>query len=306
MTAALVAVLLTGAFLTGCGSSEERTSNREDDVQITPAARVMRAASESVDAGSAKIDMTMSMRGGDIPAGTTFSITGVQNFDTGDVEMRIDYGELLAGAPPDQRYASVRVVDGVMYMRFPDALTEELGLERPWLRLDVGDLQGEGGASALSETSSQADPGQYLTYLSGVSDDVEELGTEDVRGVTTTRYRATIDFARALDEGAAIRDKFEEMGPDIEEQLEELAAAGVTIPTDVWIDGDGLLRKLRMRMSGAGLAAVGMPADADVTVTMELYDYGTPASVTLPPAEEITDWTEAIAALGPNGTAARQ
>jgi hypothetical protein len=244
------------------------------------------------------------MRGGEIPAGTTFFASGVQSFDTGDAEIRMDYGDLLGGLGED-RYAIVRAVDGVMYMRFPSVFIEELGLSRPWLRLDLNEVTADGDPSALSGTSSQADPGQYLGYLSGVSDDVVEVGTEDVGGVSTTRYRATIDFSRALDQGTA-RDMLDQMGLDIDEQLERLRAAGVTIPTDVWIDEDGLLRKLRMRMGGEALGSSGLPADTQMTITIELHDYGTPVSVTAPPPEDVTDWSEFLDAVGPSGATGPQ
>ena len=46
------------------------------------------------------------------------------------------------------------------------------------------------------------DPSQILESLRGVAGDLEVVGTEEVRGVATTRYTATVDLARALDRAA--------------------------------------------------------------------------------------------------------
>ena len=46
-----------------------------------------------------------------------------------------------------------------------------------------------------------------------MSDDVEEVGTEEVRGVDTTHYRGTIDLERALEQVP------ESVKPQVEAQL---------------------------------------------------------------------------------------
>jgi hypothetical protein len=98
--------------------------------------------------------------------------------------------------------------------------------------------------------------------------EVEEAGSEDVRGTPTTSNTTTLDLS-----GAEGRD---------EEGLPE------TVPTEVWIDQDGLVRRIRQRLPvGEG---------GDVDYTLELYDFGVQATVQPPPEEDTIPFQEAIAA----------
>lgn len=95
--------------------------------------------------------------------------------------------------------------------------------------------------------------------------EVEEAGSEDVRGTPTTRNTTTLDLS-----GAEGRD---------EEGLPE------TVPTEVWIDEDGLVRRIRQRLPvGEG---------GDVDYTLELYDFGVQATVQPPPEEDTIPFQEA-------------
>ena len=58
------------------------------------------------------------------------------------------------------------------------------------------------------------------------------------------------------------------------------------IPVDVWVDADQLVRKISIDLD-AKQPGTGMPVKASLVV--ELYDYGTPLELNLPPADEVVD-----------------
>jgi hypothetical protein len=98
------------------------------------------------------------------------------------------------------------------------------------------------------------DPQELVSRLEAEGVEVTEVGAEDVRGVATTRYAVTLP-ADATD------------------------AAAHNLSGDVWIDADGLVRRVELR--GAG--------DTPFTMTAELFDIGRPVTVTTPPADQVTD-----------------
>jgi hypothetical protein len=137
----------------------------------------------------------------------------------------------------------------------------------------------------------QTDPTKFLEYLATVSSGVEETGRETVRGVETTKYHAVIDFEKAIEQVAP--ETFEMLGVEPDAFADELAqmqsAIGAELPVDVWIDDDGLMRRMRMDMTIEGQTAA---------VDMEMYDYGVDVEVEAPPADEVGDMSSLLGGLG--------
>ena len=128
------------------------------------------------------------------------------------------------------------------------------------------------------------DPAEELKYLRAVSKEVEKTGEDEVRGVPTTRYRAVIDV-RKLGELAA-----SEAPPHFRKQTRREATAlfeeaGIDeAPMDVWLDGDGLLRKMAMKRA---FEAEGEKARTEMT--LELFDFGVSVQVSRPLAAETVE-----------------
>jgi len=59
-----------------------------------------------------------------------------------------------------------------------------------------------------------------------------------------------------------------------------------TIPVEVWLDADGLVRKLSFEFSAA---QPGGSEQSDVSITFELWDYGEDVAIELPAASEVVD-----------------
>ena len=112
-----------------------------------------------------------------------------------------------------------------------------------------------------------------LAFLRSASEDVTVLGVEEVRGVTTTRYRFNVD-ARKLQPG----DASGAVGP---------------VRIDAWIDEGGLLRRIDMQASLPQGVLVNPrprgPDDLTLRASMEFYDFGVAVDIELPPPEEVWD-----------------
>jgi hypothetical protein len=125
-------------------------------------------------------------------------------------------------------------------------------------------------------------PTQALAFLKGASDDIKEVGKDQVRGAETTHYKATIDVSKAIASQPA----------DKREPLEKLfEGSGMTsFPADVWIDAEGRMRKMQYVIK----VKTGAAGPATVDTTLELFDFGSPVDVEAPPASETADLDELL------------
>jgi hypothetical protein len=293
MTRTILVSVVAGALaLSACGTPSDDAAQKDEGGIVVLEDTFANAAVSTMDAGSARMSMRMSMAAPGVPADSEIAADGVMAFDSGNFSMTMDMGPLVAaivaesgGDHTGDLTVEMRMVDYVMYMRYPEALAAEMGdLPTPWLSIDLRAALDELGLSEdVLEQYQQNDPTQYLQFLGAVSSGIEEVGREKVRDVDTTHYRAAIDLRKALDQmpheltdglgldEEALRRSFEQMQSELD--VNEL-------PTEAWIDDDGLLRRMRIEMGAAGVGA---------KVELELYDYGVAVDVVAPPADQVTD-----------------
>jgi hypothetical protein len=258
---AAAAVALLALVVAGCGGG---TSNQAVP-KVVSGDLIAAAATKSTNAGSVEADFTLS--GGEIKG----SGSGV--FDTGpspsgQVSMKVTVRGMEV--PIDT------VISGnVLYMR--SSVFSQLGLpaNKEWIKVDLGRLAQEHGLDLGSLANTSPTPSSALSYLRG-SGKVREIGKETIDGVETTHYKATVDLEKAAARGDA----------ETRQALHRLIqTSGVkTLPVDVWIDGEGFVRKVQYAQQAAG---------KDVKVTMKLHDYGKPVTVKPPPADQVVDVTQA-------------
>jgi hypothetical protein len=271
LTLALFTLAL-GALPLACGGES-----------LSPQAAVAQAATKYEEAGSSRVSMSATIK--DVPGGP-FTFTGEGEFDRERGHMTMDMsslGEATGGAFAGEM--EMILEDLVMYMKFPAAITRQLPRGKSWVRIDLREAGKELGID-LEELMQvqQSDPTQSLQYLRGASDDFEEVGEEEVRGVATTHYRGTIDLRKAAEQlpGKA-RETFE--------RATDLIGT-VKLPFDVWIDDDGLARRMKYEQplpSARGQAGA-------MELTMELFDFGVDVDIEPPPNNEVIDIQELIRA----------
>jgi hypothetical protein len=263
----LLPVLLACAvlpFAAGCGA-QDSVENAVDPVA--------QAATKTTAAGTVQIEMTGKVSA----AGQEIALDGI-----GFIDLKAKRGamEMTTTMPGLGTVRIDEVLDGlVLYMR-SDALTARLPGGKRWVKLDLAALGRQQGVDVaqLQQLGGGSDPTQFLTYLKH-SGDVENLGSDTIKGTPTTHYRATIDFdkvaANAGDAAASVR------------QLEQLTGRKA-MPSDIWVDSDGRVRRQTIDYS------VTQPAAMSMQLTVDFERFGVPVHVHAPDASDTTDLTDLV------------
>jgi hypothetical protein len=161
------------------------------------------------------------------------------------------------------------IADGlVMYIHFA-ALTQELG-GREWMKLDLEHAYESlgidmGGLGQVGQGTSE-----QLRMLGEVSDGITDEGREQVRGVETTHYSATVDLRESPDD-------------DIEKIIELTGQS--EIPVDVWIDDNQRVRRMEWKQSVAKGQEPG-------TIVAEYVRFGVPVDIDIPDDDDVFDATD--------------
>jgi len=286
LLAALVALLAVTAA--GCGGSA---------VAVPELTSLTSVAQKSSAADSAKFDMKIELTmpgtdkalslgvdgGFDTPAQRSHLTADLSSLAELFKSIGSSFGGTVKGdlgSPEDWKLEAIQDGDTV-YIRFP-LMAKDLPGGKTWIKGDAKALSGA-DAGQLSQFGSFAgtDPRDVLGLLKAVSGSIEAVGSEKIRGVETSHYRATIDTS-----------KVEQLVPEAQRQslggVDQAAKqAGLTeLPLDVWIDADQRLRKLSIDLDAK---QPGTDQSVKASLVVELYDYGTPLDVELPPADQVVD-----------------
>jgi hypothetical protein len=215
----------------------------------------------------------------DLPEG--MKLSGDGTFDAaGNMEMQMKVG---TGADMlDMRFVLWNEAgDLVMFIKSP-AFATDLPAGKTWARIDLtkaAKALGEDPSKLMQQWNTGSDPTQLLDLLGQSSGGVEKVGTETLAGVETTHYHATIDLAKLAQENGATKAEAD--------QLRKMIGAQ-ELPVDVWIDGDGYVRRIDESFS---LTMKGKTEHMSIVMTIpELGDF-----TIQPPTEGVIDMTEAIA-----------
>jgi hypothetical protein len=122
----------------------------------------------------------------------------------------------------------------------------------------------------LKQLQGAFDPSDNLSLLKGATT-VRPAGTEQVDGVSTTKYTATVDLAKVAAQAE---------GP-LAQQYKALSGTGVrTMHYTLWVDGQNLPRKF----------ATSVPTkQATIAATGTYTDWGKPVSIKAPKPSEVAD-----------------
>jgi hypothetical protein len=132
-----------------------------------------------------------------------------------------------------------------------------VGPKTYWLKQSAEDPT---GADSFVPGAGGITPERVLDELVKSSSTVDKLDSEEIRGVSTTHYRAHLDKTKP---GSGILE----------------GEPGIV---DAWIDDQGLPRRMRVPQGGEHEAAV----------VFDLFDFGVPVDVEAPPANEIVSEKE--------------
>ncbi|MFN2526076.1 MAG: hypothetical protein ABR505_07410 [Actinomycetota bacterium] len=274
--ALVLVVLLAGGFLltrpSDAGSSESLQA-------------ITLAAAHTREAGTAKMAMTMSFNGIPAPTGgdsISMSASGAMDFARNRGTLTMDMSSFAPPGMPGMGRVQMVFDEFVVYMQMPGIAQFAGG--KSWLKFDASAMAQQQGVDLQSLSQfGNSDPTQGLQYLEGVAGEVEVVGQEVVRGQPTTHYRATVDLIKAAEQAPPkLRQLAVQSTKVITDQL-----GTDSIPMDVWIDDAGLLRQMYYSLDMGGVE--GMPEDASMTITMQMYDFGSKVRIRVPPAYQVAD-----------------
>jgi hypothetical protein len=153
----------------------------------------------------------------------TSSGSGIYDFASqiGEAEASTSGG----GLPDDRQEMIFR--NNVLYQR-------PVGAGR-WEKWDFSQL--------VNTPVGQYDPSQQLDLLRGVSEDVREVGTTELRGEQVRQYAITIDPQRLAQNSGVV----------VEGGLVQTALRSVgSMPGEVFVDEDGRVRRLQVQITVTG------------------------------------------------------
>lgn len=268
--AAALAIAATAVAAAGCGGGSTGSA-----LQLDPVAA---AATKTQNAGAAHVRMVMTVNG----MGQRFGMRGSGAIDGKSAELNFKLGPTAGLMGPQLKHATIKEIvlerngDSVLYLRAP-ALSAGAGLPggKAWLKIDaskVGESSGLDFSKALS--GSQLEPADMLAMLKAEGADVRTVGSSTIDGVATTHYRVKIDVAKALQSKGLSSP-----------MLEDFASTMKTATGNVWIDQDGLVRRIQY--------AYAVPqAGIHMAMKMDLSDYGAHVTIAAPPSSQVFDMTQ--------------
>jgi hypothetical protein len=282
------AICLGALALVGCGADEAAKEVRDTVDPVAEAADKMAAS------GGARLDGDITVRGGGLEV--PMRLDGVVSFEDREALFEMDYAEeRLPDATAKQLEAARREADFPIrvinrekesFISTPSVLRrgQEDGVR--WLKFEYEEVDEEGGLdfSGMSQMS-EINPNAMLQFLRTVAD-ARETGRGRIDGVATTRYTATVD----------IRDYPDTVEPERREAAQRTvefltkAWGSPTHRVNVWIDGDGLIRREEMTYSFTDAGD-----KMRTRMVLDYLDAGKPQEIELPDDDEVVDISDDLA-----------
>ena len=164
-------------------------------------------------------------------------------------------------ARPAGSDVSLIMVDNTLYQRTGGSA------DGRYLALDLDDSSNPLSAF-YTQLLGQSDPAGIIRAFEDAIEDFRPVGSARLDGVSTTRYRVTVDSRKVL---ANL------LGPDLMAARSALGPLPRTLIYDVWVgEGDNLPRRMTYAVMGN-------------TVVMHLTDWGEPVDIQAPPPSQVSD-----------------
>jgi hypothetical protein len=240
---------------------------------------VTTAASQSLDARSADMSLTMTMSG----LGLNEQITGQGAFDFPD-----QTGTFTVNLPTGGQNTSEQVIEdgGTVYVGL-GGLIGSVAPGKSWISVSPGQLSSGSGSGLGSGIAQWSDPSQMLQQLQSSGATVTSDGPTTYDGTAVTEYSVTLP--------SSFFSKY--MG-SLPSSLQQFTSR-LTLPNlteKVYIEAGNLLRAVDMPFS---FGVMGKTFSMDIQ--MSFTNYGTPVTVTPPPASEVIPYTQFGAIAGNSG-----
>ncbi len=253
----LIAVVLN-SFLHSDGDPLNPVAAAAERTQQVPGAHMEITASASAASGAE----TISIHG-----------EGDYNAATGSSRVR-----MTMAAPSGGSFEIEAVGDEQEVYLHSDRFSAELPPGKEWIGVPLKTLVGQGSATA-AVSGNNAKEG--LQMLRAVADEVETVGSDEIDGVATTRYRASVDLGRFA---SLLRSEGNEAAAEAYEQAAQQLPTPIGV--EVWIDRAGLVRRLREAMTLT--PQTGQPP-VSFDLQIDLSHFGATPDIQLPDPAEVLD-----------------
>jgi len=268
--------------LTGClGGAGDKVGEAGENLRLTAAQVLGKAAEKTGRLDSFKADMSMEMTG---TSEGNVSMTGQMQYRLKpDLAYSMRFDDMSVGGQTMSGMEQM-LIGRNLYMKIPALAGLGAGNpSKPWMKMSLDELGRQSGLNVdqLLQQSRQMDPVQNTKMLTA-SKDAREVGKEAVDGVETTHYTGTYRVEDAIaqlpaDQQEAIRKVYAQSGMD-------------NMQFDLWVDDRQLPRKMAMKSP--------QTADGVMNMTIKYRDFGKPVDITEPPASQVTDFSEMMRNLG--------
>jgi len=273
-------IVATVAALVGCAGAGPVA------LRGNPQAVIRAAASRTMAAGSARVDVTLAVD----TNGTGLSGTWVADLATGEVSLVL--GRTGAAAHLDDTFDVV--VDGptdyVQLTGPPPATPLGTSALHPWLAGTPRQLAVDAHTQISPLDTLLVRPGAAtaLAFLRGAVK-VLPYGGQEIRGTDTFRYSIEVDLSQAIANSPA------DQRPALEAAAE--AIGPVLWPVDVWLDDQGRVRHLQLAedpelhtTTTRGNILIYKDTGNPLPFTdLDFYDFGTPAKIAVPSPDRVVE-----------------
>lgn len=228
----------------------------------------------------------------------SFTISGAVDPIANRTELIFDFRDLiaaLASGAGDEQAAGIleaifgteplelRHIDGIAYLSGP-LIHALIDVPTSWISFpaELDESARSIGSLSFGQYNSQQD---ILAFLDQVYD-VDEIGSEDLRGIATTHYSGVISLTTLL--AHLHPDELTQIEADLEITLtDHLGDTRI----DIWIDDEGFIRRILLVTDYSHYSGVGRyteEAVGAITLSHEIYDIGQAILIEYPEFYDVT------------------
>ena len=208
-----------------------------------------RAREEAESVGSYRFKMTQSVPGatGASPFG------GVSMEGAVDVDAKLSRFVMTTKGSGLNLRCTMIASDETLFINVDPSRRAEIGAE--WISSE--------SPTMLAGATFQFRPDRLYRDASKIFTDLERAGTQELRGVSTTRYEGNVDFSAFLPRSGG-------------SPLPTARGFDLDVPVELFVDDRGLVHRVTVALRSPRARTAGF------RVTVDLFDYGKPVEIKAP------------------------
>ena len=210
--------------------------------------------------------LTMSLSGG-------VGNVSIDGTGSGVIDFSQNAASLQATLNADGQQVELQEVylGGVFYEGLPGI--DQLVPGKSWVSVDLSSLQ-QGGTQNPAQAEAMNNPAVMLRVLAQQGNTVAALGPSIVDGTSVQGYSVTVN-------AAALKSRLGRLPSWMQQALSRVNMRDIGMK--VFVDGSGLLRRMTVHMA----IATGSSPPVSVDASIDYSDFGSPVTVSSPPADQV-------------------